>query len=371
MEFFRPNRDLSSLLVVLNNRAQSLTGSKEQEFCSLIEALSIKNTDSMSINLREIHPRYLVGKGQLALIQDKLIKNGNNQVIFNLDISARHRKILEEELKVPIFDRTAIILDIFSRRAKTYEGKLQVELAQIEYSSTHLIRGWTHLERQRSALGQRGGPGEKQLEIDRRILRTKKRQIERRINKIKKQRNLSRNARQKAGLQTVSLVGYTNAGKSTLFNALTNSNAYASSKPFATLDPTIRKVCSESSEFLLADTVGFIESLSRGLINSFAATLGEIKESSLILHLVDISDDKLINKIDEVNSIIKILEAEDTPTLMVYNKCDIMTAPNYGIVYNKEKLPKSVCISARTKYALDSLLLSISMLLKPQISLAV
>ena len=367
MEFVRPDEVLKTLLVVINDRTGTLTGSEEQEFNALVNSLCIQNTTSITINLRGINARYLVGKGQFNTIREALIASEAKQVIFNIDLGARHQRVLEKDLGVPVFDRTSIILNIFAQRARTYEGKLQVEMAQLEYSSSRLVRSWTHLERQRSGIGQRGGPGEKQLEIDRRLLRVRVRQIEARLDKIKKQRVLSRNARKKARLPTVSLVGYTNAGKSTLFNALTGSSAYSSAQLFATLDPTIRKVRGKHYDFLLADTVGFIESLSRSLIKSFTATLGEIKESDLILHIVDISDSKADEKIMAVNSILKTLGASNMPTLMVYNKVDMAKEPHHDATYDQLNHPSAVWVSADKGVGLDVLLDSINILLEQEV----
>ena len=375
MEFVRPDEVLKTLLVVINDRTGTLTGSEEQEFNALVKALCIQNTTSITINLRGINARYLVGKGQFNAIREALVASQAKQVIFNIDLGARHQRVLENDLGVPVFDRTSIILNIFAQRARTYEGKLQVEMAQLEYSSSRLVRGWTHLERQRSGIGQRGGPGEKQLEIDRRLLRVRVRQIEARLDKIKKQRILSRNARKKARLPTVSLVGYTNAGKSTLFNALTGSSAYSSAQLFATLDPTIRKVRGKYYDFLLADTVGFIESLSRSLIKSFTATLGEIKESDLILHIVDISDSKADEKIMAVNSILKTLGASNIPILMVYNKIDMAKElhpkeSHHGATYDQLNNPSAVWISADKGIGLNVLLDSINILLEQEVPVA-
>lgn len=348
MGFVSPTLGVSTLLLVINDKTETFTGSVEEEFLSLIHSLEIQNTSLHKLNLRAINPKHLLGSGQVADIAELINSKQIKQIITSLDLDARHQKGLNQELKVPIFDRTALILELFAHRARTYEGKIQVDMAQMDYAASRLVRVWTHLERQRSGgsgAGLRGGPGEKQLELDKRLIRAQIKQLKKKLDKMKAQRMLSRSARKKASLPTVSLVGYTNAGKSTLFNLLTTANAYASSKIFATLDPTVRKVTGERS-FLLADTVGFIESLSKGLLQSFSATFGEINESDIILHMVDINDPKLEAKKQAVNLLLKRLDADTIPTIMVYNKIDMISLSFPGVVYNNEGFPESIWVSA-------------------------
>ena len=312
------------------------------------------------LNLKAINPKFLIGKGQMERLQDIVARNGIKQLALNLDIEASHHRNLTEALNIPVFDRTSIILELFAQRARSYEGKLQVEMAQINYMMSRLVRGWTHLERQRSGIGMRGGPGEKQLELDRRLLSNRAKQLRKRMDKIKKQRELSRSARKKAGLPVVSLVGYTNAGKSSLFNLLTASNALASSQLFATLDPTIRKCRNrDGSEFLIADTVGLIESLSSELTLSFAATFGEINNSDLLLHVVDLADKNSESKQEAVNKLLDELGIKGIPTIMVYNKVDMINFSYPSVIYNKDGFPGTVWVSSKKEYNIDILKQSI------------
>ena len=357
MRLSAPRKELGTLLLIIKEDSGFFTGSAKDEFIGLINALTIKTTYIHSVTLRQIHPKHLLGKGQVEAIKALVTKYNIQQMVTSLDINARHERGLRQVLNINVFDRTAVILDIFARRARTYEGKLQVEMAQLEYASSRLVRGWTHLERQRSGIGMRGGPGEKQLELDRRMLRAQAKRLGKRLAKIKFQHKLSRSARKKAGLPTISLVGYTNAGKSSLFNLLTSSAAYESSKLFATLDPTIRKLKGPSDKsFLLADTVGFIESLSKDLLQSFSATFGEINESDLLLHVVDITDDKLEEKKRAVYSLLEKLGAHEIPTILVYNKIDMTREDFPTILYDDNNKANTIWVSAHKAYNINVLI---------------
>lgn len=322
------------------------------EYLSLVKAAGMKAFMVKRIKVRKPHPHSYIGSGQLDQLKQqlKLVQ----EVLVNIDLSGTQQRNLEKILGVVIKDRTALILTIFAQRARTYQGKLQVELAQLEYQNTRLVGGWTHLERQRGAIRQRGGAGEKQLEVDRRLLQARMGQIHKKITKLKKQRQLSYSARIKAALPVVSLVGYTNAGKSTLFNALTKSTAYASAQLFATLDPTIRRVRWDWGNFLLADTVGFIENLSPKLLESFTATLSEIKQSHLIIHLIDITDDDCGRKKEVVDNILESLGAEEIDCLTVYNKIDRCSMKSQ-LRYDWQGNPDSLWISAQAHKGLELL----------------
>jgi GTP-binding protein HflX len=233
------------------------------------------------------HPRAFVGSGKLEEIRDQVRLHDAEVVMFNHALSPSQERNLEKELQCRVLDRTGLILDIFAQRARTHEGKLQVELAQLQHMSTRLVRGWTHLERQKGGIGLRG-PGETQLETDRRLLRARIRSITARLEKVRRQRDQGRRSRRRAEVPTVSLVGYTNAGKSTLFNYLTSSEVYAADQLFATLDPTLRRLELENiGPVILADTVGFIAHLPHKLVEAFKATLEETLNAYLLLHVID------------------------------------------------------------------------------------
>lgn len=244
-------------------------------------------------------------------------------VIFNHELSPAQERNVEHKVKCRVIDRTSLILDIFAQRAQSHEGKLQVELAQLERLSTRLVRGWTHLERQKGGIGLRG-PGETQLETDRRLLGKRVKVLKEKLSKLKQQRDIQRRARSRANVMSVSLVGYTNAGKSTLFNCLTHAHAYAADKLFATLDTTTRKVFIEGAgQVVISDTVGFIKHLPHTLVDAFRATLEETIKADLLLHVVDNSSPGRDEQIAEVNKVLKEIGADDVPQILVLNKIDV------------------------------------------------
>jgi GTP-binding protein HflX len=246
-----------------------------------------------------------------------------------------------------VLDRTGLILDIFAQRARSFEGKLQVELAQLKHLSTRLVRGWTHLERQKGGIGLRG-PGETQLETDRRLIGARIKQLKQRLRKYTEQRNLGSRARRRAMVPAVSLVGYTNAGKSTLFNTLTDSGVYAADQLFATLDPTLRKLeLAGVGHCVLADTVGFIRHLPHDLVEAFRSTLEETAEADVLLHVIDASDPERNAYIEQVNEVLKQIGAEDIPQIKVYNKIDL-TDTEARIDFNEHEVPIRVWVSAQT-----------------------
>ena len=268
--------------------------------------------------------RYFVGSGKMEEIRQQVQLLGAEIVLFNHALSPSQERNLEEEFQCRVLDRTGLILDIFAQRARTHEGKLQVELAQLRHMSTRLVRGWTHLERQKGGIGLRG-PGETQLETDRRLLRVRIQSITRRLDRVRKQRDQGRRARGRADIPTVSLVGYTNAGKSTLFNALTQSEVYAADQLFATLDPTLRRITvPDLGPIVVADTVGFIRHLPHKLIEAFRATLEEAAQSDLLVHVIDCADPERDNNIEQVKLVLEEIGAENIAVLEVYNKVDLL-----------------------------------------------
>ncbi|KTD18794.1 GTP binding protein HflX [Legionella lansingensis] len=266
--------------------------------------------------------KYYVGMGKAEEIQQQVQIHHADLVLVNHELSPSQERNLERLLQCRVVDRSGLILDIFAQRARTFEGKLQVELAQLQHLSTRLIRGWTHLERQKGGIGLRG-PGETQLETDRRLLRERIKSINKRLEKVRRSRDQNRRARKKAAMPTVSLVGYTNAGKSTLFNALTGEHIYAADQLFATLDPTMRKIeLPGSTPVILADTVGFIRDLPHQLIEAFRATLEETEEADLLLHVIDVSDPHWRDMASAVEQVLQELGVNDIPIIQVFNKID-------------------------------------------------
>ena len=305
------------------------------------------------------HARTFVGSGKLEEIAAAVVEHEAQIVMFNHALSPSQERNLERELKCRVLDRTGLILDIFAQRARTHEGKLQVELAQLEHMSTRLVRGWTHLERQKGGIGLRG-PGETQLETDRRLLRARIKSIQGRLLKVRKQRDQGRRARQRAQLPTLSLVGYTNAGKSTLFNRLTDSEVYAADQLFATLDPTLRRLDLDNiGPVVLADTVGFIAHLPHKLVAAFKATLEETLSADLLLHVIDAATEQRDEHIHQVNDVLEEIGARDIPQLQVYNKLDLLEQPA-RIDRNADGVPQRVWLSAVTGEGVELLLQAVA-----------
>ena len=313
-------------------------------------------------------PRCFSGSGKIEELAVLVEQNKADLVIFNNPLTPAQERNISKEIKCTVLERTSLILHIFAQRARTYEGKLQVELARLKYQATRLVRGWTHLERQKGGFGLRGGPGEKQLELDRRMLNERIDEIERVLSKVESQREQSRKARRKNEVPVLSLVGYTNAGKSSLFNYLTKSDVYAADQLFATLDPTLRTLELENiGRVIFADTVGFIRHLPHDLVAAFKATLQETREATILLHVVDCHDERMQDNIEQVNLVLNEIGAGNVKQLLVFNKIDLMDCVSPHVVRDENGVPKAVWMSAKTGEGSDLLCEIINELLQKNI----
>ncbi|KHL51938.1 MULTISPECIES: ribosome rescue GTPase HflX [Xanthomonas] len=293
-----------------------------EEFADLAKSAGATVAATLTARIDKPSPSTLIGSGKLEEVKAAAEATGADLVLVNHTLSPGQERNLERYLERRVIDRTGLILDIFAQRARSHEGKLQVELAQLRHMATRLVRGWTHLERQRGgAIGLRG-PGETQLETDRRLLQKRVEQLQKRLEKVEVQRNQMRRARLRSELPRIALVGYTNAGKSTLFNALTGADAYAADQLFATLDPTVRRIALPGGSAILADTVGFVRDLPHELVAAFRSTLSEAREADLLLHIVDAADPLREERILQVDEVLHAVGAGDLPQLLVFNKID-------------------------------------------------
>lgn len=319
--FERPRSGERAILVHASAGGVPDTNERE-EFVELATSAGAVIVDEIVSARRKPDPRYFIGKGKLQELKASVAENDAELVMSSAALSPSQERNLEKNLNCRVLDRAGLILDIFAQRARSFEGKLQVELAQLGHLSTRLVRGWTHLERQKGGIGLRG-PGETQLETDRRLVGKRIRQLTERLEQVDSRRVMNRQNRIRAEIPTVALVGYTNAGKSTLFNALTEADVYVEDKLFATLDSTVRRLeLPEGREVILADTVGFVRDLPHELIAAFRSTLQEAREADLILHMIDASDPNRWQRVRQVNAVLKQLDADRVPQIRVYNKID-------------------------------------------------
>jgi len=360
--FERPDAGTQTLLVHIE--AQDAT---VEELRELAVSAGLNAVSEVTAKKRNPDPKTYIGSGKLEEIRLIADEVGAELILFDQELSPTQERNLEEAFERRVLGRTGLILNIFAQRARTHEGKLQVELAQLQHSSTRLVRGWSHLDRQRGGSG-RGqgssmgvtGTGETQLETDQRLVHTRIKNINQRLIKVRKQRKQNRRGRQKADIRTVSLVGYTNAGKSTLFNALCATDVHAADQLFATLDPTIRQLeLPYLGKSILTDTVGFIRQLPHGLIDAFRATLEEVKQADLLLHVVDASSPEKILHHEEVNAVLTEIDADKVSQLLVYNKVDLTDeAPRVDL--DEQGEPYRVWVSGLNGEGLELLLSAIS-----------
>jgi GTP-binding protein HflX len=320
--FERPNEGKSACVISINFGDNDFEESVE-EIRELVLSADMKIVSTVNIKRSAPDPKYFLGSGKAEEVKFIIQESKADTVVFNHNLSPSQERNLEKYLSTRILDRTALILFIFAKRAKSHEGKLQVELAQLDHLSTRLIKGWSHLERQKGGIGVRGGPGEKQLELDRRMLRLRIKQLKEKLDKLKRQRSMQRKKRSRSNVLNISIVGYTNAGKSTLFNQLTRANALAMNQLFATLDTTSRKLfIEEGVECVISDTVGFIKSLPTTLIEAFKSTLEESREADLLLHVVNMANPNHGEQIIAVNKILEEIKASSIPQILVLNQID-------------------------------------------------
>ncbi len=358
-----------AILVHLDGHAPELR-EDPYEFQELAVSAGAVIASFVSVPRHQPTARFLIGSGKVEELRQLVLAEQADLVIFNHALTPSQERNLERALECRVLDRIGLILDIFAQRAQTYEGKLQVELAQLDHISTRLIRSRTDLSRQQGGIGLRG-PGETQLESDRRLLRIRVRQIKARLEKVRNQRHLARRSRQRADIPSVSLVGYTNTGKSTLFNLLTESEVYAADQLFATLDPTVRRVeIADLGPVILADTVGFIRHLPHKLIEAFRATLEESANADLLLHMIDAQSPERDEQIKQVHNVLDEIEAGDVRMLEVYNKVDLLDDVEPHIQRDEQGKPVRVWISAYKEQGIDLLQQAIAELLEEEIYIA-
>jgi len=356
--FERPRHGERAILLHVG-LGQRVTEEDQQEFHALALSAGAEIVGELAAFRQIASPRYLIGGGKLEELEVLVKATDADLVLVDHPLSPRQEKNLEKALCKRVVDRTGLILDIFALRARTHEGKLQVELAQLRHLSTRLVRGWTHLERQKGGIGLRG-PGETQLESDRRMIGQAIKRLLARLERVDKRRQQGRQKRHKQEIPTVSLVGYTNAGKSTLFNRLVGASVEAEDKLFATLDPTLRRLSiPERGDAVLADTVGFIRDLPHELVAAFKSTLEETRDARLLLHVVDCADPAHTDRIEQVNEVLAAIGADGLPVIHVYNKADILDIQP-RIDRAETGMPQRVWVSAATGAGIELLLSAVA-----------
>ena len=363
--FERPGGGERALLVHLNFRNEAEREDLD-EFRDLARSAGAEPLIEVTSSSHTPKAKYFVGTGKADEIRQLVEELEIELILVNHTLSPAQERNLEALVKCRVLDRTGLILDIFAQRARSHEGKLQVELAQLRHLSTRLVRGWTHLERQKGGIGLRG-PGETQLETDRRLLAQRIKQLNKRLKRVDQQREQSRKGRQRAELPTISLIGYTNAGKSTLFNTLCQQiEVYAADKLFATLDPTLRRIeLPEGVSVVFADTVGFIRHLPHDLVEAFKSTLQESREADLLLHVIDAADEERREKIEQVNEVLEVIGADKVPIIEIYNKIDLVEEVEPGIMEDADAGLPRIYLSAGSGEGIDLLLDYLASYFKP------
>ena len=338
-----------------------------EEFIELVTSAGLMPVGTITASRKVPDPGFFIGCGKVDEIKQLVLDKQANVVIFNHILNPGQERNLEKMCRCSVVDRVGLILDIFAQRARSFEGKLQVELAQLQHLSSRLIRGWTHLERQKGGIGLRG-PGETQLETDRRLIGKRIKTINARLDKVRRQRQQGRKRRSLSQSPVVSLVGYTNAGKSTLFNKLTGSNVYTANKLFATLDPTFRRIeLAPATPVILTDTVGFIRHIPHDLVDAFHATLEETREADLLLHIVDVTGEQRDKQMEQVNQVIDKIGAGNVPQIEVYNKIDEQGEMIARMEADEDGFPGRVWLSARTGEGIEGLLAAITTFIRSRV----